>query len=154
MPKHTPIADSLPPEDHLETGSTGIIGYRLRRAQLAVFQKFHAAFETLSLRPADYSVLTMIADNPGRMQTEIAKVLGIKRANFVTLVHGLEARGLVQRVASQQDRRANALHLTAEGQAFLWQARDMHERLERETIDQLGGPEEGAHLLRLLDRLR
>lgn len=158
MTNEMPTADSLQCEDDigkgLETASTGIVGYRLRRAQLAVFQRFLSAFEALSLRPADYSVLVLIADNPGRKQTEIAEVLGIKRANFVTLVHGLEERGLVQRVPSQQDRRANALHLTAAGQAFLQQARDLHERLENETIAQLGGPEERDHLLRLLDRLR
>src|SRR5690606_36107249 len=99
--------------------TTGIIGYRLRRAQLSVFQRFLTLFEELRLRPVEYSVLMLIAANPGRKQTEIAEVLGIKRANFVTLVHGLEDRGIVERVASVADKRANALHLTAEGDAFL-----------------------------------
>lgn len=141
-------------EEVLRIGATtGIIGYRLRRAQLNVFQTFLAAFDALKLRPVEYSVLVLIADNPGRKQTEIAEVLGIKRANFVTLVHGLEERRLVERVPSAVDKRANALHLTEEGEAFLSHARDLHETMERDLIARLGGEKARATLLSLLDRL-
>lgn len=143
-----------PSEDALETGATtGIIGYRLRRAQLNVFQKFLTVFDELKLRPAEYSVLVLIADNPGRKQTEIAEVLGIKRANFVTLVHGLEERGLVERVPSAADKRANALHLTREGQAFLAHARSVHAAMEDELVVRLGGAQARDRFLALLDRL-
>lgn len=133
--------------------TTGIIGYRLRRAQLSVFQRFLTVFGELKLRPVEYSVLVLIAGNPGRKQTEIAEVLGIKRANFVTLVHSLEERGLVERVASEADKRANALHLTSEGEAFLARARAVHEAMELDLIDRLGGEQEREKLLALLDRL-
>lgn len=133
--------------------TTGIIGYRLRRAQLNVFQTFLSVFDALKLRPAEYSVLVLIADNPGRKQTEIAEVLGIKRANFVTLVHGLEDRALVERVPSAEDKRANALHLTPQGEAFLAEARRVHEELEAEMVARLGGPAARDQLLAMLDRL-
>lgn len=134
-------------------GTTSLIGYRVRRAQLSVFQKFLAVFDELELRPAEYSVLVLIADNPGRKQTEIAEVLGIKRANFVTLVHGLAERKLVERVPSAEDKRANALHLTATGDAFLARARAMHDALEDDLVARLGGTVERDRLLALLDRL-
>lgn len=133
--------------------TTGIIGYRLRRAQLSVFQRFLTVFEELKLRPVEYSVLVLIAANPGRKQTEIAEVLGIKRANFVTLVHGLEDRGIVERMGSASDKRANALHLTSEGEAFLRRARDLHEAMEQDLIKRLGGEKARDKLLALLDRL-
>ena len=57
-------------------GTEDIIGYRLRRAQLSVFQRFLAVFDAFSLRPAEYSVLVLVSDNPGRKQTQIAEVLG------------------------------------------------------------------------------
>lgn len=133
--------------------TTGAIGYRLRRAQLSVFQMFLAFFDEFKLRPAEYSVLVLINDNPGRKQTEIAEVLGIKRANFVTLVHGLEERGLVERVPSAQDKRANALHLTQNGQDFLATAQARHAKLEAETIERLGGVAARDQLLALLDKL-
>ncbi|UYO01241.1 MAG: winged helix-turn-helix transcriptional regulator [Devosia sp.] len=135
------------------SATTGIVGYRLRRAQLNVFQQFLTAFEQMQLRPAEYSVLVLIDDNPGRKQTEIAEVLGIKRANLVTLVHGLEDRGLVERIPSAADKRANALHLTPAGDAFLARAKAIHDGLEQDIVARLGGPEVREHLLELLDRL-
>lgn len=147
-------AFSLPPSTALRTdGTSGIIGYRLRRAQLSVFQRFLALFEEFRLRPAEYSVLVLVADNPGRKQTEIAEVLGIKRANFVTLVHGLEARNLIERRPSGGDRRANALHLTAVGGEFFAVARAQHDALEEELIARLGGRDARDALLALLERL-
>lgn len=133
--------------------TTSIVGYRLRRAQLAVFQRFLSVFEALQLRPAEYSVLVLVADNPGRKQTDIAEALGIKRANFVTLLDGLETRGLVERRGNAGDRRVNTLHLTREGRNFLELARSRHDELEKQVIDQLGGPEARSQLLALLERL-
>lgn len=148
------MATTLSPDSDLRTeATTDIVGYRLRRAQLAVFQRFNAAFEALDLRPAEYSVLVLITDNPGRKQTEIAEILGIKRANFVALVTGLETRGLIERQAAPGDRRANALYLTASGVEFLSAASAIQDRFEADCIERLGGIEGRDTLLRLLDTL-
>ena len=81
-----------------DTGAvSGIIGYRLRRAQVSVFQQFMARFAEFGLTPAEYSVLALIAANPGSKQTQVGEALGIKRANFVTLITALERRGLTER---------------------------------------------------------
>ena len=142
------------PDETLRSGATAsMIGYRLRRAQLSVFQRFLATFEQLNLRPAEYTVLVVVGENPGRKQTEVAAVLGIKRANFVTLVHGLEGRGLIERRPAIDDRRANALHLTMEGAAFLAHARAVHDAMEQDLVDRLGGPQARETLLALLERL-
>lgn len=130
-----------------------IIGYRLRRAQMSVFQRFMAAFEDLELRPAEYSVLVLIADNPGRKQTEIADVLGIKRANFVALINGLEGRALIERRPDPDDRRANALYLTTQGKQFVARARTVQDNFESNCIDRLGGPAQRDKLLALLQKL-
>ena len=141
-------------DDGLRTqATTGIIGYRLRRAQLQVFQRFMAVFEAINLRPAEYSVMVLIHDNPGRKQTEIAEALGIKRANFVTLVHGLEERSLIERRPAMGDKRANALHLTPEGRIFLDNARGLHEAMEQDLIKRLGGEKSRDLFIGLLDRL-
>jgi DNA-binding MarR family transcriptional regulator len=142
------------PDRSLRTeATTGIVGYRLRRAQLAVFQRFLAEFEDLDLRPAEYSVLVLIDENPGRKPSEIAEVLGIKRANFVSLINGLEDRGLTERRLTPGDRRANALHLTARGRTFLNKARVTQDAFEAACVKRLGGPAERDRLLELLDRL-
>ena len=51
------------------------------------------------------------------------------------------------------DRRANALHLTAEGQQFLARIRSMHDAMEDHLVDRLGGPQARDQLFALLDRL-
>jgi len=130
-----------------------IIGYKLRRAQLLVFQDFIEAFAKLKLRPAEFSVLALIARTPGQKQTEIAEQLGIKRANFVALMDGLEKRGLAERRKAPADKRSHSLHLTPEGRRFVDKMAAVWRAHEDRMIARLGGPEERATLLRLLDQL-
>ncbi|MDP3896341.1 MAG: MarR family transcriptional regulator [Mesorhizobium sp.] len=130
-----------------------IIGYKLRRAQLLVFQDFLQSFAKLNLRPAEFSVLAMIARTPGLKQSEIAAALGIKRANFVALMDALEKRGLADRRKGDIDRRSHALHLTPEGTRFVRKMMAVWNTHENRMIDRLGGPAERDLLIGLLDRL-
>ena len=98
---------------------TSIVGYPLRRAQLAVFEDFNRRFAALKLSPAQYSALVVIAANPGRKQSEIAGALGIQRPNFVAMMDELERRGLAERLRTPVDRRSRALALTAAGAALV-----------------------------------
>jgi len=130
-----------------------VIGYRLRRAQAYVFQQFAERFAEVDLRPSEYSALVLIADNPGVRQGALAAALGIKRANFVGLIQGLDARGLTTRSARPGDKRAHALHLTPEGEAFVVRIRAIQSEFEAHCVDLLGGVAERDALLGLLDRL-
>jgi DNA-binding MarR family transcriptional regulator len=96
-----------------------LLGYRLRRAQLAVFHDFYRACADHDIRPTQYSVLTVLRHNPGVQQSRVADALAIKRANFVALFAGLDGRGLVRRDRVASDRRAFALFLTPAGEALL-----------------------------------
>ena len=130
-----------------------IIGYKLRRAQLLVFQDFIQTFAKMKVRPAEFSVLAMIARTPGLKQTEIAEALGIKRANFVALMDGLEARGLADRRKGDIDRRSHSLHLTPEGERFVRKMIATWNEHENRMIERLGGAQDRDHLIELLDRL-
>lgn len=132
---------------------SGIIGYRLRRAQVSVFQQFMARFAEFGLTPAEYSVLALIGANPGSKQTQIGEALGIKRANFVTLVNSLEKRGLTERRQPAGDRRSNALFLTEAGEAFIARANAVQATFEAEMVERLGGAEARDQLVALLDKL-
>jgi DNA-binding MarR family transcriptional regulator len=132
---------------------SGIIGYRLRRAQLAVFQQFMAHFAEFGVTPAEYSVLALIGANPGSKQAEIGDALGIKRANFVALINALEQRGLAERQQVAGDRRANALFLTKRGADFVASANAAQAEFEAAMVERLGGPKARNQLLVLLDRL-
>lgn len=131
---------------------TCLIGYMLRRAQIAVFQDVFRAFQTVGIRPAQFSVLTVIARNPGRTQSQVAAALGIKRTNFVALIDSLERRGLAERRPAPSDRRSHALHLTEAGRATVRRLNRMVERLEAGMIRRIGR-DRRAVLLDLLARL-
>lgn len=138
----------------LDTSSIDdVIGYRLRRAQLAVFTRFAARFAEESLKPADYSALVLIADNPGSTQSAIAAALGIKRANFVALTEGLARRGLIDRRQPESDRRSHALHLTTEGERLVSAIRKAQQLFEAELVAELGGEAARDTLVALLKRL-
>ena len=143
--------DSRAPAHVPELGE--IIGYKLRRAQLLVFQDFIETFEKLKLRPTEFAVLALIARKPGQKQTEIAGQLGVRRANFVTLMDGLERRGLAERRKAQGDKRSHSLHLTEEGGRFVNTMVGIWARHEQRLVTRLGGPEARDTLLGLLDRL-
>jgi DNA-binding MarR family transcriptional regulator len=126
-----------------------LVGYVLRRAQLAAFQDFWRAFEAYDVRPAQYAVLIIIERNPGLRQSQISAALNIKRANLVALLDSLERRGLAKRVPVATDRRSYALHLTEDGAALLRKLAELsaaHEARVSARIGEAGRRE----LLRLL----
>jgi DNA-binding MarR family transcriptional regulator len=128
------------------------IGYRLRRAQLAVFEDVIRIFGEIGLRPGSFSVLLIVGRNPGLKQSEVSAALGIQRTNFVGLVDMLESRGLVVRRPSANDRRSYALHLTSAGETLVARAINLQRRHEAALARKLG-PGGREVLLDLLERL-
>jgi DNA-binding MarR family transcriptional regulator len=101
---------------------TGLIGYQVRRAQVAVFQHFVEAFRTLDLTPGQLGALALIHANLGLSQSALGAALGVDRSTVVPLIDRLEARGLVVRAPSPKDRRSHALQLSPAGVDLLRQA--------------------------------
>ena len=114
------------------------LGYSLRRAQVAVFQDFDATFAEVDIRPVQYSVLTIIENNPGLSQTRVSDALGIKKPNFVVMLDVLEERGLVRRAPTPGDRRTYALFLTDHGKVFMRRLHKLAARHEQNIIDIVG----------------
>jgi DNA-binding MarR family transcriptional regulator len=114
------------------------LGYVIRRVQLWIFQDFISTLATIDIRPAQYSVLVVIAANPGLSQAEVAEALGIERARLVRLLDKLEKRGLTRRLASPVDRRSHVLCLTREGQKVLKRAKTLAALHETRLIARLG----------------
>lgn len=126
----------------------GLIGYMLRRAQLAVFQSFAQTYSELGIRPAQYAALTVIERNPGLKQKDVSAALGIKRANFVAMCDELETLGLAARRPIPADRRSYALHLTRKGRALMKTLHAANRQHEMRLIEQIG--EEGRDRLIVL----
>ncbi len=92
-----------------------LLGYGLRRAQVAVFLSFHEATRGMEITPPRFTALVMIGANPGMSQSVLAKVLGIARSGAMLLTDWFDKRGLVERRRKPGDARAWGLHLTGRG---------------------------------------
>jgi DNA-binding MarR family transcriptional regulator len=115
-----------------------VVGYMLRRAQLAAFQDFLRSYAETNIRPAQYAVLTVIERNPGLRQSQVSAALGIKRANLVALLDSLETRGFAKRVPVASDRRSYALHLTEAGAALMVKLAEINAAHEKRVTAKIG----------------
>jgi DNA-binding MarR family transcriptional regulator len=77
-----------------------------------------------TLAVAQFELLAALAEHPGSRPGQLARQLNMRPNTVTTIVNALTARGLVQRVAAETDRRAVELTVTEAGhQAVLaWQA--------------------------------
>jgi DNA-binding MarR family transcriptional regulator len=116
----------------------GHLGYFLRRVQVWVFQDFLRTLSRLQVRPAQYSVLTVIEVNPGLSQSDLADFLGIERARLARMLDRLEKRGFAERRPSPRDRRSHALYLTRDGQKALKRIKALAAQHESQLAEKLG----------------
>lgn len=70
-------------------------------------------------------------------QTELAQQLGVDGATLVATIDRLAGAGLIERVASRQDRRVKLVVLTPQGRAVEEKLRLQAEDLRRETLARL-----------------
>lgn len=129
-----------------------LIGYRLRVAQVGIFRDFCANMGEAEITPTLFGVLVLIDANPGMKQTQLAEAIQLDRSSVVSVLDKLEARGLVERVRAPDNRRANALHLTAAGHRLLEALIPRVRAHEERMLSGLDAAER-AQLRRLLGRL-
>jgi len=129
-----------------------LLGYHLRRAQVAAFQNFADVVGASELTPGQFGVLVVIDANPGLSQTRLGSALGIDRSTVVAVIDRLEARGLVVRRPSPHDRRSHALHLSETGNTVLKRVTERVRAHEKIIAGDLSDAEL-ASLISLLDRV-
>ncbi|APQ14165.1 MarR family transcriptional regulator [Pseudomonas oryzihabitans] len=128
------------------------VGYALRRAQMKMFQHLVDSLAEYDLRPAQFTALVILEQEPGLMQADLARRLAIEPPQLVLLLNKLESQGLAARVRDTQDRRAYALHLTDQGRALVGELKVRAAASDRAASAPLDDTER-AELLRLLRKL-
>ncbi len=147
------VTEDPPPNIEVDLGPLpDLIGYALRRAQVAVFEDFHRSMAGEDIRTAQFSVLQVLKRNPGLRQTHVSAALGIKTTNFVPLFDELERRGFAERRPIAGDRRAKGLFLTDAGQAAMLRLEKLVAAHEARCVARIGAAGKGQ-LLGLLHRL-
>jgi DNA-binding MarR family transcriptional regulator len=96
------------------------LGLALQRYQRSNQAFDDAVGRRLGLGPADIRCLDWLADGP-KTAGDLGKATGLRPAATTALVDRLVAKGLVERVRPDTDRRQVLVQMTEEGQARTWE---------------------------------
>ncbi len=129
-----------------------LVGYNARRATLVIMDAFFRQMADYSLRPADFSVLSLITHNPGVTSRQLCTTLSIQPPNLVGMINQLEKRELITRRPHPSDGRAMGLHLTAAGHKLMKRAELTASELENAATARLSAAER-KQLMQLLRKI-
>lgn len=127
----------------------GLLGYRLRLAQQAVFRDYASSVGEVS--PGRVGILLLVEANPGVTQSRLARAVHLDRSTMVGVIDKLEERGLIERRRGD-DRRTNGLWLTRPGRTLIARMKERIELHEHRVAARLTGAER-AQLIALLEKL-
>lgn len=127
-------------------------GHYIRRLQQIAVAIFLQETEPHGVTPVQFAALQAAHNTPGVDQRTLARTIGFDTSTTAGVIDRLEARGLLRRNASPEDRRVRLLTLTADGEALLAQVVPAMQRAQVRMLDPLNKTEraEFMRLLRLL----
>jgi DNA-binding MarR family transcriptional regulator len=128
------------------------LGYLFKHAHLRLIEASTRALAPFGIDGRQLAVLSVLATEYPLSQLEAAGRLGIDRTTMVALIDALEAKDLVERHRSAQDRRRNTVQLTSAGRDLLRRAEHAREEMERRFLAPLS-PLQADHLVRALQTL-
>jgi DNA-binding MarR family transcriptional regulator len=148
-PRPSSIA-RVPGIDYAELDS--MLGYALKRAQIAAFEAFSRATMGVGITPPRFTALVILQTNPGITQSVLGEVLGTARSGAMMLADWLEGRGLAERRHRPDDGRAWGLYLTTRGERLLETLRRRVREQDQRFAARLTRPDQ-RKLLQFLEKL-
>ena len=140
-----PSADGELDASHL----THLVGYGASRAAIEMRKVFARHMKPLGLKVVEFSILMLVAANRQVNQKQIGQALDISAPNLAVILDRMAERGWVLRVRSEQDRRAQHIHLTAKGLELVQRAQKIAATMEDASLRMLSAAER-ALLIELL----
>ena len=92
-----------------------VLGFRFKRIQNHLSRSFLEHQRHGNLKSGLYSILALIAANPGASQARLALESGVDKTALVALLDDLEDAGWAVRKRAPSDRRKHSLFITDEG---------------------------------------
>ena len=127
-------------------------GHHIRRLQQIAVAIFLQETEATGITPVQYAALQAVANTPGIDQRTLAGSIGFDTSTIAGVVDRLEARALMQRNTSPDDRRVRQLTLTDEGHRLLAQALPGMQRAQARMLAPLPAADR-AEFMRMLRTL-
>src|SRR6266550_4813575 len=94
-------------------------GYLFRRMQQIAVAIFVEECKACDLTPVQYAALVAIRTHPGIDATRLSAVIAFDRSTLGSVIERLEAKNLIDRKPSGDDKRVKLLYLTKAGAAVL-----------------------------------
>lgn len=107
--------------------------FALYSATHAMTRSYKRALAAVGLTYPQYLVMLALWEHDGMGITEIAKTLGLDTPSVTTLVHRLEAAGLVKRVRLPGDDRVSSMKVQAKGWAIQQQVAQIQKTIACRT---------------------
>ena len=127
-------------------------GHYIRRLQQIAVAVFLQETEGHAITPVQYAALQTVADQPGIDQRTLAGAIAFDTSTIASVVDRLEARGLLLRSTSPDDKRVRLLTLTAAGDSVLAAVAPGMLRAQERMLAPLPKPQR-AEFLRMLRTL-
>ena len=127
-------------------------GHLIRRAQqiaVAIFMEECAGFD---LTPVQYAALVAIRENPGIDATRLSALVAFDRSTLGVVLERLEARKLVKRYSSPDDKRIKLLKVSVAGSALVKRAEAAVVRAQERILAPLRASDRNT-LMELLGQL-
>src|SRR5207248_797441 len=130
-----------------------LLGYQMVQADIPLKRTFFEHIgEPLGLRPVEFTILVLIAHNPGVTGEQLAQALAVTAPNITILLDKMSEKGLLERVRSETDRRAQNIHLTSAGEKLAKRALAVSKTMEEDVLRHLSEGER-VMLLELLQKV-
>ena len=94
-------------------------GYLFRRMQQIAVALFIEECKAFDLTPVQYAALIAIHTHPGIDATRLSAVIAFDRSTLGSVIERLEAKRLIERKPSNEDKRIKLLYLTKPGVSVL-----------------------------------
>jgi len=124
----------------------------LRRISRALRRRIADGAEAMGITPSQLSVLWSLWQEDGVLTSHLIESTGLDGGTITGVVDRLEAKGLVRRERSGEDRRVVRVFLTAAGRKLEAPLRRIIEDVEDRAVEGLSAAEVGR-LLGMLDRV-
>jgi len=127
-------------------------GHLIRRAQQIAVSIFLEECAPVDLTPVQYAALVAVRENPGIDATRLSALVAFDRSTLGNVLERMEAKGLIQRSGSKDDKRVKVLHLSPKGKLALEEVEPLAQRAQERILGPLA-PEDREIFMRMLSQL-
>jgi DNA-binding MarR family transcriptional regulator len=127
-------------------------GHLIRRAHQISWALFLEECAAYNITSVQYSALVAIRERPGVDATRLSALIAFDRSTIGNVIERLEARGLVVRKLSKEDKRQKLLFLSKDGEILLNHVVPLVERVQKRILAPFDKAERKT-FVKLLERL-